>query len=154
MSPTVRYEKNELYEEFAEGDDAPFALYQLLMLSASVGFKENERVTSPDLHDKPIKWELFAGKKRVTAVIAALAYADTQDEDVLLDVDAQIESLQAYAAGGARLLAEEVLEQDGNNLENLIGYIKDNRQQKKMTEQVGILEDIENDIGSIPARQD
>lgn len=87
-------------------------------------------------------------------IVAALAYADHNEAEVILEPEAQIETLQRYGAGGARILKEEILDEPGSNLDNLVSSIMSTRNEDQMTEQVGILEDIEDEISSLRATQD
>jgi hypothetical protein len=86
---------------------------------------------------------------RLRSILMALTYADQGEPEVILDEELQVEILRGYGAGGARILEERVLDQVGSNLDNLISLIQENHDEEELTEQVGILEEIEQDISGL-----
>jgi dnd system-associated protein 4 len=154
MPATFYFEKNDIFEPFAEDGDGPFeSNTRLLVFAASVGFARNRRVESPG-EEGEIRWNYISQNKRLSSIVAALAYADHDDPEAILDPEMQIETLRQYGAGGARILEEEILNSTGSNLDNLITFIKATQDQDQITEQVGILEEIESEISGLPAAED
>lgn len=154
MPATFFYEKNEAFDELAEGEDAVFeSNTRLLVFAATVGFQRNKRVPEPDENGE-IRWTYIASDQRLSVIAASLAYADTEDPEVILDPERQIDTLTAYGAGGARILAREVVDEPGSNLDNLIAFLRRHRDEEKLEERVGILEDIENEISSLRSSAD
>lgn len=149
MPATFYYEKNEAFDELAEGDDAVFeSNTRLLVFAASVGYKRSKRVSDHD-EDGEIRWTYISSDQRLSVIAASLAYADAEDPEVILDPERQIESLAAYGAGGARLLEREVVDEPGSNLDNLIAFLKQHRNEEQLQQQVGVLEEIEKEISSL-----
>jgi hypothetical protein len=87
-------------------------------------------------------------------IVAALAYADHNDAKVILKPEKQIETLRRYGAGGARVIKEEILDEPGSNLDNLITFVKNTQDEDRLSKQVGVLEDIEEEISSLQTAQD
>lgn len=149
MPATFFYEKNDAFDELAEGEDAVFeSNTRLLVFAASVGYERNKRVPDPD-NNGEIRWTYIESNQRLSVIAASLAYADTEDPEVILDPERQIETLTAYGAGGARLLEREVVDEPGSNLDNMIDFLRTHRDEERLQEQVGILENIENEISSL-----
>jgi dnd system-associated protein 4 len=146
---TFHYEKNEAFVELAEGQDAVFeSNTRFLVFAASVGHARSNRVTDPDDNGE-IRWNYISQNNRLSVIVASLAYADTGDAEVLLDPDRQIDSLVAYGAGGARILKNEIVDEPGENLDNLVDFLQQHRDIDSLEEQVGILEQIESEISSL-----
>jgi dnd system-associated protein 4 len=154
MPATFYFEKNDIFKPFAEDGDGPFeSNTRLLVFAASVGFARNNRVESPGKEGE-IRWNYISQNKRLSTIVAALAYADHEDPDAILKPEMQIETLRRYGAGGARILEEEILDSSGSNLDNLISLIEQTQDQDQITKQVGILEEIESEISGLPAAQE
>ena len=149
MPKTFYYEKNEAFTELAEGSDSIFeSNTRLLVFAASLGFARNRRAKAHNDNGE-IRWNYIGQNQRLRVITASLAYAAHGDPEVILDQDLQIETLQTYGAGGARILKKEVVDEPGDPLDNLITLLQQQRDQDQMEEQVGILEDIENEISNL-----
>lgn len=149
MAKTFYYEKNEAFTELVEGSDSVFeSNTRLLVFAASLGFARNRRAETHEENGE-IRWNYIGQNQRLRVITASLAYADHEDPDVILDQGLQIETLQSYGAGGSRILRDEVVDEPGEALDNLIALLQQHRDQDEMEKQVGILEDIENEISSL-----
>lgn len=150
MAPhTFRYEKSEAFEELSEGENSIFETnIEFLVFAACVGHAQNNRVNNPE-ETGEIRWSYVSQNQKLSVVVAALAYADTEDPEAILDPGAQITSLTSYGAGGARIIKNKVVDEPGENLDNLIDFLQQHRDANKLEEQVGILEQIENEISSL-----
>lgn len=149
MRKTFYYEKNEVFTELAEGSDSVFeSNTRLLVFAASLGFARNRKAQTHDDNGE-IRWNYIGQNQRLRVITASLAYADHGEPDVILEQAPQIETLQTYGAGGARILKEEVIDEPGEPLDNLIALLQQHRDQEEMEKQVGILEDIENEISNL-----
>lgn len=149
MAKTFYYDKNEAYTELAEGSDSVFeSNTRLLVFAASLGYARNRRAQTHDENGE-IRWNYIGQNQRLRVITASLAYADHENPDVILDQASQIETLQTYGAGGSRILKEEVIDEPGEPLDNLITLLQQHRDQNQMEKQVGILEDIEEEISSL-----
>ncbi len=148
-SLTFKYENNEAFEELADGDSPIFdTRVRFLVFAASVGYTEDHSIENPD-EDKEIRWNYVSQDSQLSVITASLAYAVTENPDVILHPHAQISVLQNYGAGGARLIKQEVVDKSGDNLNNLIDFIQAYREEDIMKERVGVLEEIEKEISSI-----
>jgi len=149
MVKTFYYEKNEAFSELSEGSDSVFeSNARLLVFAASLGYSRNRRSETHEENGE-IRWNYIGQNQQLRVITASLAYADHGDPDVILDESLQIETLQTYGAAGARILKKEVLDEPGDDLDNLIAILQQHRDQDQMEEQVGILEDIEKEISSL-----
>lgn len=142
------YEKNEAVEELAAGEGAIFeSRTPLLVFAASVGYNRDHWVENHDENGE-MRWNYIAQNKRLAMITAALAYARTEEPDAISDPETQIDVLTSFAAGGARILKREVVDEPGRDLDNLITFIEDHREAKATEERVGVLEQIENEVSS------
>jgi len=104
MPVTFKYQKSDVFDALTSGENKIFeSNIQLLVFAASVGFEQNRQVHSPDLSGE-IRWSYLSQNTSLSITTAALAYADHNDPDVILDPESQIETLQTYGAGGAEIL--------------------------------------------------
>jgi len=149
MPVTFKYQKSDVFDALTSGEDKIFeSNIQLLVFAASVGFEQNKQVHSPELSGE-IRWSYLSQNTPLSITTAALAYADHNDPDVILDPESQIETLQTYGAGGAEILQEAIIDQSGSNLDNLIMFLKDHQNDKNIERQAGILEEMQEEISSI-----
>jgi hypothetical protein len=148
------YEKNEAFDVLSDPDSSIIGSNtRMLVLAACVGYAHDRRVEDPG-DNGPIRWNYIDQNSRMSVVVSALAYADHEAPEAILEPDLKIETLQCYGAGGARLMIEEIIEEPGSNLENLIEFVQETRDDDDMTDRVGILETIEADISTLPMAQD
>ncbi len=146
---TFKYENNEAFEELADGDSPIFdSRVRFLVFAASVGYAKDRSVENPG-EDNYIRWNYIGQDSQLSVITASLAYAVTEDPDVILDAHDQFDVLRRYGAGGARLIKKEVIDEPGDNLNNLVDFIQAHRDEDVMKERVGVLEEIEKEISSI-----
>lgn len=146
---TFFYEQTEAFNDLIQGDGAVFeSRTRLLVFAASLGYRRNRRIGDHDENGE-MRWNYIAQNQRLSVIVSSLAYADTRDPSVILDPHRQIETLTAYGAGGSRILEDEVVNEPGSNLDNLIEFMQDDRDEERLEQQVGVLEDIEQEISSI-----
>ena len=146
---TFKYENNEAFEELADGDSPIFdSRVRFLVFAASVGYAEDRVVEDPG-EDNYIRWNYIGQDSQLSVVTASLAYAVTEEPEIILDPHDQFDVLHRYGAGGSRLIKQEVVDAPGDNLDNLIDFIQDHRDEDEMKERVGVLEEIEKEISSL-----
>lgn len=146
---TFKYENNEAFEELADGDSPIFdSRVRFLVFAASVGYAEDRVVEDPG-KDNYIRWNYIGQDSQLSVVTASLAYAVTEEPEIILDPHDQFDVLHRYGAGGSRLIKQEVVDAPGDNLDNLIDFIQDHRDEDEMKERVGVLEEIEKEISSL-----
>lgn len=158
-SGTFEYESNDVYETFVGGDTDIFgSRYRLLVFAASVGFSRGEPATdAPESGDefednrqaKEIRWEYIGGDKELSVVAASLTYAHTGRSDAILEPETQVDVLVQYGAAGSRILYDEVLEPSGKPLDNLIDFVKSQRDDDEIQTQKGVLEQLEEEISGL-----
>lgn len=146
---TFFYEKTDAFDELVEGDTKLFeSRTRLLIFAASVGYHRGKRVEDHDENGE-MRWNYISQNQRLSVVVSALAYADTNDPSVILDPERQIDSLTSYGAGGWRILEREVIEEPGDNLDNLVEFLNNHRDKDRLDQGRGVLEDIEREISSL-----
>lgn len=151
---TFFYEANEAVETLGAGSDAPFeSRTRFLVFAASVGCAKDAWIDDHDENGE-MRWSYIADSQRLAVIAGALAYAHTGDPEAIMDAETQIEVLTSYGAGGARILQDEVVEASGDNLDNLVQFIKDH-QRIDDPPRIGILEQIEKEVSSLrPSESD
>ena len=146
---TFKYENNEAFEELADGDSPVFdSRVRFLVFAASVGYAKDRSVEDPG-EDNYIRWNYIEQDSQLSVITASLAYAVTEDPEVILDAHDQFDVVRRYGAGGARLIKKEVIDEPGDSLNNLVDFIQAHRDEDVMKERVGVLEEIEKEISSI-----
>lgn len=150
MAPaTFYYEQNEAVEELGAGKDAIFeSRTRFLIFAASVGYSRDHWVENHDENGE-MRWNYIGQNQRLSVITGALAYAHTQNSDAIFDPDIQIDVLTSYGAGGARILKREVVDEPGNNLDNLISFLEDHRDEEGSEGRIGVLEQIEQEVSSL-----
>ncbi len=151
---TFKYENNEAFEELADGDSPIFdSRVRFLVFSACVGYAKNRSAEDPG-EDNYIRWNYISQDSQLSVITASLAYAVTEDPEIILNPHDQFDILSRYGAGGARLIKKEVVDTPGDNLDNLVEFIQDHRNEGEMKERAGVLEEIESEISSLkPSRK-
>jgi dnd system-associated protein 4 len=143
------YENSDAFEQLAEGDNPIFeSRLRLLVFAASVGYAHDRSVDSPD-KDNAMRWSYINGDRSLSVITAALAYGVTNDPNALLDPDQQMEVLQQYGAGGARLITRDVIDEPGDTLDNLISFLQNQREEDTTSSRAGVLEQIEQEFTSL-----
>jgi hypothetical protein len=155
MAPaTFYYEKHDPVEVLASGKGSLFeSRTRFLIFAANVGFARTHWVENPDDNGE-MRWNYISQNQRLSVVTKALTYAHTSDPESILDAEQQIDTLVGYGAGGARIIETEVVEQAGDNLDNLIEFIRAQRDQERAEQRVGVLEQIEAEMSSVRASEE
>jgi hypothetical protein len=150
---TFYYEGEAVADELATGQNAIFESgTRFLIFAASVGFAKDRWVTDP-AEENEVRWSYIDQNQRLSVITAALTYAHTNDPESILDPERQIEVLQGYAGGGSRVLQSRVVDEPGDNLDNLISFLQDHRDTDESTERAGVLEEIEAEVSSIRSNE-
>lgn len=150
MSPaTFHYEQNEAYEELSSGENAIFESHtRFLVFAASVGFARDHWVENYE-ESGETRWNFIGQDKRLSVISAALAYAHSDNQDAIVNPEIQIDVLTSYGAGGARILKREVVDEPGDNLDNLVTFLEEHRKADESVERAGVLEQIEREVSSL-----
>jgi dnd system-associated protein 4 len=143
------YENNEAFEELADGESPIFeSRMRFLIFAASVGYSRDRTVDDPD-KDNAMRWSYINGDQKLSVITKALAYAVTEDPEVILDPDRQMNVLREYGAGGAQIINREVVDEPGDNLDNLVDFLQQHRDTEEMKDRIGVLEEIEREISGL-----
>ena len=130
---TFFYEKNEAFEKLASGSDAIFkSRTRFLVFAASVGFRRDHWVENHDKNGE-MRWNYITQNQRLSVIAAALAYGRTRDDDAIIK--------------------REVVDEPGDNLDNLISFIQSYRNAEKSKDRMGVLEQIENEVSSFDSSE-
>ena len=144
--PRIRYEKTETYEILVDGDNSIFDTYKdLFLLAASVGYNRSQFDDNPGKSDE-IPWRILRNNPQNLVVAMSIAYAHTEDYEALIDEDMQVDILQKYASGGIDIIRSQVVEQPGDPLDNMIEFLRRNRDVESEEERISVLEEIEREF--------
>jgi dnd system-associated protein 4 len=151
----IRYEQNGIFEVLVDQDEVFESYLDLMLFAAAFGYSRQAYKDEEDLLPRDdraeTKWAFIMGSNTLEVAIAAMAYSRTGDPEVLTDRAEQIRHLIQYAAGGADILLEEVVEVPGDNLELIIQLVEDVRDEDEMQRQLGILEEIDSELTTFSA---
>lgn len=151
---TFHYEQNAAYEELASGENTIFeSNTRLLVFAASVGFGRDHWVENHEENGE-MRWNYISQNNRLSVISAAITYAHTGTEESIVDPDIQVDVLTSYGAAGARILKREVVDEPGDDLDNLVSFLEDHRDTEDASDRVGVLEQIENEVSSLRPTED
>lgn len=147
-SKVVYYTKTEMYKRLKDEEEIFDTYKDVLLFLASVGYSKDNKGDLPSGGNE-IAWEYIARDPTQHIFVKCMAYADTEDKEALSDTDRQIDILLKYADGGEDIIKEEVLDNRGDVLENLVEYLKENRKESVYGEDSGILRKIREEVESV-----
>jgi dnd system-associated protein 4 len=144
--PRIRYDKTETYEVLVDGENAVFDTYKdLFLLAASVGYNRGTLDENPGTSDE-IPWRILRNNPQNLVVARSIAYAHTEDDEALTDEEKQVEILEKYASEGIKIIRSQVVEQPGDPLDNMIEFLRRNRDQESEEKRISVLEEIEQEF--------
>ena len=127
ISVYVERETHPIYEALVsrssiKATDCPFAtMKDLFMLAACVGAREGR------FEELGSRRDIFSGevfnRRTELPVLAALAFHQTKDVEVLSDPKQVVEIAQGWANGGIHIVRADLLERAGRPLYNLIDML-------------------------------
>lgn len=151
----IRYEQNGIFEVLVDQDEVFETYLDLLLFAAAFGYSRGVYKDKDDIlphKDRAeTKWAFIKGNNTLEVAIAAMAFSRTGDPEVLTDRSEQLRHLIRYAAAGADILLEEVVEVPGDNLELILQLVEDERDEDEMQRQLGILEEIDSELTTFSA---
>lgn len=143
----IRYEKTATYEILVDGDAAIFETYKdLFLLAAAIGYNRG-RTDEPGNSDE-IPWRVLQDNPQNVIVAKSIAYAETEDPEALIDDERQVDVLRKYAAAGIDIIHAQVIDQPGEPLDNMVDFLRRNRDKESEESRRGILEEIEQEFQS------
>jgi dnd system-associated protein 4 len=141
----IRYDKTETYEILVDGDVAIFQTYKdLFLLAAAVGY-DRGRTDEPGNSDE-IRWSILQDNPQNIVAAKSIAYAETEDPEALVDDERQVDILRRYAAAGIDIIHSQVIDQPGDPLDNMVEFLRRNRDKESEESRRGILEEIEKEF--------
>jgi len=118
-------DKEEIFKKLVD-DEGPFTqLSHVFLMAACVGFMHGK---TEDLvpGGEQIPWSVFSDDAD-QAIVNAIAFADTNDLNILLtteeQTDRKFDIIEKYANSGIRILKEKLVDAPGKSLDNLVDMI-------------------------------
>jgi hypothetical protein len=136
------YHKNEAFDVLVEEEGLFTSNTKLYVFAGMVGFHLGRYTDEYDRNGE-IRWSYIAGNNDLELPIAAIAYAHTQDPQVIDNQREQVNILTGFAASGANILVDEVIKQRGANLDNLLALINVDRDVDQRMKQSKMLAEID-----------
>ncbi len=131
-----------LFEELCSKDESnENAIFtskaELMIFAAGVGFEKGKK-ESFEKSLEAIAFNIFRNSKAFSTVLNTIAFADTDDIDILANekVNDRITIFEEYACAGLEIIKNTVLELEGDNLDNIISLIQEQKTTKKNNESV------------------
>ena len=144
----IYYEKNEAYEQLVAEDQIFESRIRLLIFCACLGYNRNRRVHDHDTNGET-RWLFIDNDQILKVMVASLAYGATDDPEILMQSEDQVDILVQYGAGGSRLLIDRVLDEPGDNLDLLIELLEEERDSDEFSDRVDIISEIEQEVSSL-----
>lgn len=91
------------------------------MLAAHIGFMRGRR-TPLSGHREVFRWPVFNAQEDIPS-LRAIAIAETEDTNILVDQDQLLTIVEEYANAGIEDVKREVADQPGFPLENLVSLL-------------------------------
>ena len=145
---TFSYEQDDAYEALVADERIFQSGYRFLIFCASLGYNRNRRVHDYNENGE-MRWSYINQDPVLSVMSAALAYAATEEPDVMMEPETQIDIIVQYGAGGSRLLQERVIDQPGDNLDLLVELLQEERDREEFSDRVDVISEIEKEISSL-----
>lgn len=142
------YEQNEAFEQLVVEDRIFESHLRLLIFCACLGYNRSRRVHNYNKTGET-RWSFINEDPILRVMTASLAYAATDNSEILMNQKKQVEILVQYGAGGSRLLMKRVINEPGDNLDLLIEFLQEERNSDKFSERVDIISEIEKEVSSL-----
>ena len=115
---------HDIYKRLTEGADpvdVPFrTMKDVFMWAASLGYKKGERKSIQGKRTTIFRWAQLSPQTDIP-LIKAMAIANCDDVDVLLDQENILNVVEEYANAGIENLKNIALEKNGQPLWNMLG---------------------------------
>lgn len=139
----INYVKSQAYEFLVDEHEIFERYYDALLLFALVGY-ENEKfeeigVTASEADEIP---ESTATRNKMDEIVlASLGFQHTGKQETLANRKEQFRIVTKYAAGGEKILSQEIESFETDPTDELISYIRSSRKNERDADR-GILDDI------------
>lgn len=124
----VTYKKTPLYDTLTDEYAIFEHYYDVMVFLAVLGFRADEIETDDyrgsDEQRGSIGIERFYGNDRYHAIVAALAYQQTNDPSAMADPAIHREVIAQYAAGGLRVYQDAIGDVAGDPTDAIANYVK------------------------------
>jgi len=138
----IYYHKNAAFDVLVEEDDIFTSNFKCFIFAGMLGYYMGRKTDDLD-YNAQTRWLFIAGNNDIELPIAAIAFADTDDPNVIDNPKKQVEILRQYAASGANILLDQVVQKRGNNLNNLLELINVDRDTDERVEESKMLAEID-----------
>mgnify|MGYP007047128472 FL=1 len=138
----IKYHKNAAFDVLVEEDDIFNSNFRCFIFSGMLGYYRGRKTDDLD-YNAQTRWLFIAGNNDIELPIAAIAFADTGDPNVIDNPKQQVDILRQYAASGANILLDQVVQKRGNNLNNLLELINVDRDTDERVEESKMLAEID-----------
>ena len=138
----VSYEKTPIYETLVDEYGVFDSYVDFFVFAASLGYNKGEVVRDNYQGDNEMLWMHLQKKDLYRVLAASIAYQDTEDPAALLDAKTQLRVLAQYAAGGAKIAAEEFGGITGDPTDAVVSYLQADHSKGEQQEDESILSEI------------
>ena len=118
-----------LYKQLTERpqqnpESSPFLyMKDVFMWAVALGVKQGKRRPLTGPREQIFRWDQFSQETDVHA-LKAIALAETEDVEVLLQIERILQIAEEYANAGIHEIKQEIVDQPGAALWNLVAQIK------------------------------
>lgn len=123
----IEMDLRELYEELARGTDprqTPFrTMKDVFMLAACIGFEKRQRRPLAGAKHQPFHYTQLSDQIDIP-ILKAMAIVETQDVQILGDLDGIVTIAEEYANVGIHDIKMYVVDPNGEPLWNLVEAIR------------------------------
>jgi len=138
----VYYDKTEIYETLVDDYDVFKGYTDFFMFAASLGYARDEYDPDGDEGDNEILWMHLSQTDLYQVVAASIAYQHTDDPQTLVSPQQQLPILARYAAGGARIAADEFGDIAGDPTDAVVNFLQAAHNEEMQDEEEEILHEI------------
>ena len=127
---TIEKDVHQLYKDLSERstqnpETSPFlTMKDVFMWAVALGVKEGKRRPLSSSREQIFRWDQFSQDMDIPA-LKAIALAETGEVEVLIREDQILRIAEEYANAGIHEIKQEIVDQPGEALWNLVATIKE-----------------------------
>ena len=138
-------DKEDVFLELTEGDEAVFDTYKDLMIfSACVGYAQGSRKKLKKGSLEPIDFSIFSGECD-RAIFNMIALTETGEPKIFESQEEMFTIFEEYANAGLEILRRKVIDAPEKILDNLIDYLH-RQKEESADDPISILKGIGDNI--------
>ena len=132
---TIEGEVHQLYKDLSERstqnpETSPFlTMKDVFMWAVALGVREGKRRPLSGSREQIFRWDQFSQDMDIPA-LKAIALSETGDVEVLLQEDQILRIAEEYANAGIHKIKQDIIDQPGEILWNLVSIIQMDNQQR------------------------